>query len=85
MKAILEFNLPEEQPEHSYALAGVDALITIDDILTELKNKLKYDSGFFKEWTDGEGIVRTGDDSTLERLRELIGELRIQRSLPELN
>lgn len=85
MKATLEFSLPEEREDHSYALAGVDALLLIDELLAEIRNKLKHDSGFFSEWTDEEGKRRRGDDSTLERFRELVRELKTQRNLPELS
>lgn len=74
MKAILEFSLPEEQQDHKYALAGTDALIVISDILNEIRAKLKYDSGCFKDC----------DDSTLEMVREYIVVLKQHRSLPEL-
>ena len=32
MKATLEFDLPEEEQEHRYAMAGVDALQLVNDI-----------------------------------------------------
>ncbi len=85
MKATLEFSLPEDQAEHSYALAGADALLAIDDLLGEIRNKLKYDGGFFKEWTDEDGVAQKGDDATLERVLALIVEIKAQRRLPELS
>lgn len=84
MKATLEFTLPEDQAEHSYALAGADALLLIDDILSEIRDKLKHGGGFFNEWRDEEGQPRRGDDATLERVRELVVDLKAQRALPEL-
>lgn len=84
MKATLEFSLPEDQAEHAYALAGADALLLIEETLDEIRNKLKHDGGYFKEWTDDDGVVRKGDDATLERVRALLVELKAQRSLPEL-
>jgi hypothetical protein len=93
MKAILEFNLPEEESEHSYALAGTDALLVIDDLLNEIRTKLKYDSGQLKEWntevyneeTDSfEPKKVQGCDYTLERVRDILLELRTERRLPEL-
>ena len=74
MKAILEFNLPEDQHDHKYALAGTDALLVISDLLNEIRSKLKYDSGQFKDC----------DEKTLEIVREYVVELKRDRELPEL-
>jgi hypothetical protein len=74
VKAILKFNLPEEKSDHAYAIAGVDALLTISDILSECRSKLKYDSGEFKDC----------DDATIEKVRDFIVELKQYRNLPEL-
>jgi hypothetical protein len=84
MKAILEFNLPEDQAEHSYAVAGVDALLLIDEVIGEIRSKLEHDGGFFREWRDEDGVTRRADDATLERVRALIIDLKSQRNLPEL-
>jgi len=74
MKTTLEFNLPEEKPDLDYALAGVDALLVISDILSVCRAKLKYDSGEFKDC----------DDATIEKVRDFIVELKQYRNLPEL-
>lgn len=74
MKAILEFDLPEDQHDHKYALAGCSALIVISDILNEIRSKLKYDSGLFKDC----------EDNTLEKVRDYIVDLKHDRELPEL-
>jgi hypothetical protein len=74
VKAILEFSLPEEKSDHAYAVAGVDALLVISDILSECRSKLKYESGYFKDC----------DDATIEKVRDFIVELKHHRSLPEL-
>lgn len=74
MKAILEFNLPEEQHDHKYALAGTDALICISDLLNEIRAKLKYDGGEFKDC----------DEKTLEIVRDYVVQMKIDRGLPEL-
>ena len=84
MKAILEFDLPEEGPEHSYALAGTDALIVIDEILEEIRSKLKHDCGFFQSWINDEGKECFGDYETLEQVRRLIYDLKADKQLPEL-
>ena len=75
MKAILEFNLPEEAQDHKYALAGCNALICISEILDEIRAKLKYDSGYFEDC----------DGKTLEMVREYIIDLKQHRELPELH
>jgi len=74
MKTTLEFNLPEEKADLDYALAGVDALLVISDILSECRSKLKYDCGHFKDC----------DDATIEKVRDFIVELKLHRNLPEL-
>lgn len=74
MKALLEFNLPEDQHDHKYALAGTDALICIDDLLNEIRSKLKHDGGEFKNC----------DEKTLEIIRDYMVQLKIDRELPEL-
>lgn len=48
-KTILEFTLPEEQLGHQSVLVGADAILLIKDVLSSVDDKLKYDSGFFKE------------------------------------
>lgn len=92
MKAILEFNLPEEQPDHEYAIHGVDALLCIDDLFNEIRSKLNHDCGRFKEWDveiyneDGTTSRKKvhGCDYTLERVRDILVELTNERNLPDL-
>lgn len=93
MKAILEFALPEEEPEHKYALAGTDALILIEDLCSEIRAKLKYDTGEFKEfkaeeWDEERNefvkITAKGDDHTLEKVYDWILDQKQRRNLPEL-
>jgi len=93
MKAILEFDLPEEEPEHSYALAGLDALLVIEEILNEIRSFLKYEDGEFREfhteiWNEEtnqyEQKTMKGCDHTLEKVRSLIFEYKQKRNLPEL-
>jgi len=74
MKAILEFSLPEDQHDHKYALAGIDALLVISDLLNEIRTKLKHDGGGFKDC----------DEKTLEIVRDYVVELKRDRELPEL-
>lgn len=74
MRAILEFDLPEEDQEHRYALAGVDALIVIDNLIEELANGMNNQYGEFKEC----------DIETLEKVIEYIVEQKDIRKLPDL-
>lgn len=92
MKATIEFNLPEEQDDHAYALAGLDALIVIDELLNEIRTKLKYGGGEFCEWDaevwNDDGSVSKkrvkGCDYTLEKVRDVLIQLKDNRNLPEL-
>jgi glutathione peroxidase-family protein len=93
MKAILEYSLPEEEPEHSYALAGIDALILIEDLCNEIRSKLRYDSGEFREFPTDEWDEETnqfkkitvkGDDHTLEKVWQWVIDQKQHRNLPEL-
>lgn len=93
MTATLTFQLPEEEPEHRYALAGTDALLLIEDLCSEIRAKLKYDSGDFKEfqaekWDEERSefvkITAKGDDHTLEKIVDWIYDQKQRRNLPEL-
>lgn len=42
MKAILEFNLPDEQAEHYCAIKGADMLNVLWELKSELRSMLKY-------------------------------------------
>lgn len=42
MKAIIEFNLPEEQAEHYCAIKGADMLNVLWELKAELRSMLKY-------------------------------------------
>ena len=46
MKAILEFNLPEDEAEHSVALQGSAWKSVVLDIDLELRNWVKYGNEF---------------------------------------
>jgi hypothetical protein len=92
MKAILEFNLPEDQDDHKYALSGIDALLVINDLENEIRSKLRYDSGEFKEFDidlyHDDGSVENrrvkGCDETLEKVWEVLLRFKQERNLPEL-
>ena len=42
MKAILEFNLPEDRAELKYAQKGLDAILVIENVLSKIRECLKY-------------------------------------------
>ena len=92
MKAILEFNLPEEQDDHAYALSGLDALLVISDLENEIRSKLRYDSGEFREFQVEEynenGSVSKkrvkGCEHTLEKVWQVLIEYKRDRNIPEL-
>lgn len=92
MKAILEFNLPEDQDDHAYALAGLDALLVISELENEIRSKLRYDSGEFNEFNvesyddDGKKSNRRvkGCDDTLEQVWNVLLRFKSERNLPEL-
>ncbi len=92
MKAILEFSLPEDQDDHAYALAGLDALLVINELENEIRSKLRYDSGEFKEFNvesyndDGKKSNRRvrGCDDTLEQVWNVLLRFKSERNLPEL-
>lgn len=84
MRATLTFKLPQEEPEHSYALAGLDALLAIDEIRSEIRSFLKHECGQFKRWKNYAGTECTGDYETLERVMQVLCTIAENRRLPEL-
>jgi hypothetical protein len=61
MKAILEFDLPDEKFEFNYAIKGVNYSLVIDDLENWIRSKVKY--------TDQTTF-------TLEELREKLNEYK---------
>ena len=84
MKAIIEFNLPEEAEDHKYALAGVDALLLIDDLLNEIRSYMKHDCGDLKEYRDEDGKFHPCCHDTLDHVRDWIWQEKNRRNLPAL-
>jgi hypothetical protein len=85
MKATLEFNLPEDQHDHAYALAGLDALLAIDDIMTEIRSAVRYESGELKTYVDDDsGETRPCDPDTLWAVMQFICKVKEERKLPDL-
>ena len=64
MKAILEFNLPEEKYEHERAVRAMDAFSLLHEIDQHLRNVVKH----------GEGAYESPEDLA-KHIREQIGEL----------
>ena len=78
MKAILEFNLPEDKEEFDAASKGMDWAIIAWDMDQLLRNKLKYGTPAV--------ALKIGDSSThhvhlLEELREALNEMLLERGL----
>lgn len=71
MKAILEFNLPEDNSEHLHAVNAGAAWSALYEIDTRLRNILKYgldkDSSYEKELAD----IRSEINDTLALLGEV--------------
>jgi hypothetical protein len=84
MKATLEFTLPEERTEHICAVKGMDAILILDDLISEIRSFLKHGAGEFREWRDEEGKTHTACDATLEKVRSYIWELRKDNEIPDL-
>lgn len=84
MKAILEFDLPEDQHDHAYALSGLDSLLVVHDTLDEIRAFLQHEAGEFTKWENEEGQICYGDPHTLERVADFIRQRMQCRNLPEL-
>jgi hypothetical protein len=84
MKATLEFTLPEERTEHICAVKGMDAILVIDDLLSEIRTYLKHGCGEFKEWKDEIGETHYACEYTLEKVVSYIWELRKDNEIPDV-
>jgi hypothetical protein len=85
MKATLEFNLPEDEHDHKYALAGLDALLAIDDILSDLRSAYKHEAGeLHKMRNEDTGFLEETCKDTLFAVAQRIHEIKESRNLPEL-
>jgi hypothetical protein len=84
MKATLEFDLPEERMEHICAVKGMDSILILDELLSEIRSFLKYDGGEFHEWRDEGGETHTACAETLEKVRSYIWQLRKDNKIPDL-
>lgn len=70
MKAILEFNLPEEQVEFNLAINGNKWSFVAWKIDQELRSKIKYSESITEEQRD-----------VYQEVRNLINEYMIEQSL----
>ena len=70
MKAILEFNLPEEQDDHRVALDGWKWRAVVSDIADQLRSALKYDEKLTPE-----------SNAFLDKFREELFQLIADRNL----
>lgn len=84
MKAILEFNPPEDQDDHAYAVAGLDALLLISNLEDEIRSMVNDNCGFFLRWRNEDGKECQGDYETLQRVWKFILTEKAERRLPEL-
>ena len=58
MKAILEFNLPDDQQEHQDALNGYKWRLVVQDIADHLRSSLKHGSHTVEELDVLESIAK---------------------------
>ena len=72
MKAILEFNLPEDKEEFDAASKGMDWAILAWDIDQYIRNRLKYQT---------EKLDTLSAKKELEFLREALNEMLIDKGL----
>ena len=69
MKAILEFNLPEEHHEHQDALQGSTWKCAVDDIINYLRNETKHVDHTVEEY------------ETLHKVWEKVSDILEERGL----
>jgi hypothetical protein len=79
MKATLEFQLPEEEYEYTAAVKGTSSLCVLDELLRELRNAIKYNTGPLCETLEVDEAVNM---ITLEKIRDYIWELRDSYGVP---
>lgn len=71
MKAVLKYNLPDDNEDFKDAINGTKYRIVIDDIDNYLREKLKYGHNF------------TSADEALEKVREELYQLRSDNNVLE--
>lgn len=80
----MKFTLPYNRDDLDYAMAGLDALLAIDDVLSDLRSAYKYGSGPLMKWRDEDGVDKEACTETLFKVAQHICEVRQARRLPEL-
>ena len=84
-KATLEFNLPEQEHDFKYAIAGIDALLAINDLDQELRSAMKYESGELSHYIDAaDGLEKKCCYETLDLVRQKLWEIHNKYKLPDL-
>ena len=69
MKAILEFNLPEDEEQFNAANKGMDWALTVWDMDNILRDKLKY------------GKLLPNTRAELEEIRDTLNEMLVDKGL----
>jgi hypothetical protein len=69
MKAILEFNLPEEEEQFNAANKGMDWALTVWDMDNILRDKLKH------------GKLLPNTRAELEEIRDTLNEMLVDKGL----
>lgn len=67
MKAVLEFNLPEDQSDFDMAKNGSEYYCVLSDVLNYLRCKLKYESNNSNDYEKGLSFAR---EQILKELEE---------------
>ena len=70
MKAVLEFNLPEERIEHLRAVQAGAAWSTLSDIDQHLRSIIKYGDGNYKSPEELASYIRGAINDTLSLVEE---------------
>jgi hypothetical protein len=73
MKAILEFNLPEEREEHKAAVNAMRVLANIEDLDNMIREVIKYDDKWLHDAMTKEGGISA--DTAAIVFRRLLNEL----------
>jgi hypothetical protein len=70
MKAVLEFNLPEERIEHVRAVRAGDAWATLHELDQHLRSIIKYGDGNYKSPEELATYLRAAINDTLSLVEE---------------
>jgi hypothetical protein len=70
MKAILEFNLPEEKYEHERAIHAMDAFALLHDIDQHLRSVVKHGEGGYESVEDLATNIRNQISELLQKVEE---------------